>query len=141
MPAEVMPAEGLSGGRPGLAPLAAEVAAAETVVTAALASPPAEAARTSQRVLRETPFLLPLNGDTEQRIVEGAIDLAYVDDDGRWIVVDWKTDLGDLHAPARGDSAGSGATRGDRYRRQVRWYCYALQQLTGAPASGRLVVL
>lgn len=120
---------------------AAEVAVAEAVVTAALASPAAEAARTSQRVLRETPFLLPLDGDAEQRIVEGAIDLAYLDDDGRWIVVDWKTGLGDLDAPVGGDSAGNGATRGDRYRRQVRWYCYALQQLTGARASGRLVVL
>ena len=120
---------------------AAEVTAAEAVVTAALASPAAEAARTSQRVLRETPFLLPLDGDAEQRIVEGAIDLAYLDGDGRWIVIDWKTDLGDLDAPAGGDFAGHGATRGDRYRRQVRWYCYALQQLTGAPASGRLVLL
>ncbi len=120
---------------------AAEVAAAEAVVTAALASPAAVAARTSPRVLRETPFLLPLDGDPEQRIVEGAIDLAYVDGNGRWIVIDWKTDLGDLDAPAGGDSAGNGVTRGDRYRRQVRWYCYALQQLTGAPASGRLVVL
>ena len=120
---------------------AVEVTAAEAVVTAALASPAAEAARTSQRVLRETPFLLPLDGDAEQRIVEGAIDLAYLDGDGRWIVIDWKTDLGDLDAPAGGDSAGNGAARGDRYRRQVRWYCYALQQLTGAPASGRLVLL
>ena len=120
---------------------AAEVAAAEAVVTAALASPAAEAARTSQRVLRETPFLLPLDGDVEQRIVEGAIDLAYLDEDGNWIVVDWKTDLGDLDAPSDDGSAGNGATRGDRYRRQVRWYCYALQQLTGAPASGRLVLL
>ena len=120
---------------------AAEVTAAEAVVTAALASPPAEAARTSHRVLRETPFLLPLDGDVENQIVEGAIDLAYVDEDGRWIVVDWKTDLGDLEAPVGGDSAGNGATRGDRYRRQVRWYCFALQQLTGAPASGRLVLL
>ncbi len=120
---------------------AAEVTAAETVVTAALASPAAEAARTSQRVLRETPFLLPLDGDAEQQIVEGAIDLAYVDGDGRWIVVDWKTDLGDLDAPAGGDFAGNGVTRGDRYRRQVRWYCYALQQLTGAPASGCLLLL
>ncbi|MCY3934269.1 MAG: UvrD-helicase domain-containing protein [Acidobacteria bacterium] len=120
---------------------AAEVAAAEAVVTAALASPAAKAARTSQRVLRETPFLLPLDGDAERRIVEGAIDLAYLDDDGNWIIVDWKTDLGDLDAPSGDGSAGNGVTRGDRYRRQVRWYCYALQQLTGAPASGRLVLL
>ena len=118
----------------------AEVEAAESVVAAALASAAAEAARTSQRVLRETPFLLPLDGDAERRIVEGAIDLAYVDDDGRWIVVDWKTDLGDLDAPA-GASGDNGVTRGERHRRQVRWYCYALEQLTGTPASGRLVLL
>ncbi|MYA09159.1 MAG: AAA family ATPase [Holophagales bacterium] len=119
---------------------AAEVTAAEAAVTAALASPAAEAARTSQRVLRETPFLLLLDGEEEHRIVEGAIDLAYLDDDGRWIVVDWKTDLGDLDAPA-GVSGDDGVTRGERYRRQVRWYCHALEQLTGTPASGRLVLL
>ncbi len=118
----------------------AEVEAAEAVVTAALASPAAEAARASQRVLRETPFLLPLAGDPEHRIVEGTVDLAYLDDDGRWIVVDWKTDLGDLDAPA-GASRDNGVSRGERYRRQVRWYCFALEQLTGTPASGRLVLL
>lgn len=120
---------------------AAEVEAAEAVVTAALASPAAEAARISQRVLRETPFLLPLAGGAEHRIVEGAIDLAYVDGDGRWIVVDWKTDLGNLDTPAGAGSEGNGVSRGERYRRQVRWYCYALEQLTGRPASGRLVLL
>ncbi|MDE2852373.1 MAG: UvrD-helicase domain-containing protein [Acidobacteriota bacterium] len=120
---------------------AAEVTAAEAVVTAALASPAAEAARTSQRVLRETPFLLPLDGEAEHRIVEGAIDLAYLDDDGGWIVVDWKTDLGDLDTPARDGAGDNGVTRGERYRRQVRWYCHALEQLTSAPASGRLVLL
>ena len=57
-------------------------------------------------MLRETPFLLPLDGDAEQRIVEGAIDLAYVAGDGRWIVVDWKTDLGDLDAPVGDGSTG-----------------------------------
>ena len=119
----------------------AEVEAAESVVQAALASPAADTARASRRVLRETPFLLPLTDDSEHRIVEGAIDLAYLDDDGTWIVVDWKTDLGDLNAPARDVAGGNGVTRGERYRRQVRWYCYALEQLTGAPASGRLVLL
>ena len=120
---------------------AAEVEAAEAVVTAALASPAAEAARSSQRLLRETPFLLPLAGEAEHRIIEGAIDLAYLDGDGRWIVVDWKTDLGDLDTPAVAGSNGNDVSRGERYRRQVRWYCFALEQLTGAPASGRLVLL
>ena len=123
-----------------LAATGVEIEAAQAVVTAALASPAAEAARASQRVLRETPFLLSLEGEAEHRIVEGAIDLAYFADDGRWIVVDWKTDLGDLDASA-GASGDNGVSRGQRYRRQVRWYCYALEQLTGAPASGRLVLL
>ena len=120
---------------------AAEVEAAEAVVTAALASPAAEAARSSQRLLRETPFLLPLAGEAEHRIIEGAIDLAYLDGDGRWIVVDWKTDLGDLDTPAVAGSNGNDVSRGERYRRQVRWYCHALEQLTGTPASGCLVLL
>ncbi len=119
----------------------AEVEAAESVVAAALASPPADAARASRRVLRETPFLLPLADDAEHRIVEGVIDLAYLDDAGGWVVVDWKTDLGDLDAPARAGASGNGVSRGESYRRQVRWYCHALEQLTGTLASGRLVLL
>ncbi len=124
-----------------LAATGAEIEAAETVVATALASPAAEAARGSRRVLRETPFLLPLAGGEEHRTVEGAIDLAYLDDDGKWIVVDWKTDLGDIDARSGGDSGARGTTRGERYRRQVRWYCHALELLTDAPASGRLVLL
>ena len=133
-----------------LAADAAEIEAAVAAVSAALQSPAARAARDSRRVLRETPFVLPLpaseggseDGEDGRGIVEGTVDLAYLDKDGRWIVVDWKTDLGDLDAPAgAGDGAAEGPTRGEAYRRQVRWYCYALEQLTGAPASGRLVLL
>ena len=133
-----------------LAADAAEIEAAVAAASAALASPAARAARDSPRVLRETPFVLPLpapeggseDGEDGRGIVEGTVDLAYVDEDGRWIVVDWKTDLGDLDAPAGGGDPGAeGVPRGEAYRRQVRWYCYALEQLTGAPASGRLVLL
>ncbi len=120
---------------------AAEIAAAGTVVAGALASPAATAARASRRVLRETPFLLPVDAEEGRRIVEGAIDLAWLDEDGRWIVVDWKTDQGDLDAPSGNGSGAARATRGERYRRQIRWYCHALEQLTGVPASGRLVLL
>lgn len=122
-----------------LAATGAEIEAAIAAVATALESAPAEAARSSRRVLRETPFSLPLG----EQIVEGTVDLAFLDADGHWVVIDWKTDLGDLNAPARGDDSGAadGATRGDAYRRQVRWYCYALEQLTGTPASGRLVLL
>ena len=119
-----------------------EVDAAEAAVAGALASPAAEAARTSRRVLRETPFLLPLDGVEDGRIVEGVIDLAYLDEEGGWIVIDWKTDRGDLEVAGEvGDSGGAGASRGESYRRQVRWYCHALERLTGKPASGRLVLL
>ncbi|MCY3929864.1 MAG: UvrD-helicase domain-containing protein [Acidobacteria bacterium] len=122
-----------------LAATEAEIEAAIAAIETALASDPAVAARRSRRVLRETPFSLPLG----EQIVEGTVDLAFLDDEGRWIVVDWKTDLGDLNAMLRDDDPDDAdrITRGDAYRRQVRWYCFALEQLTGRPASGRLVLL
>ncbi|MCY3963910.1 MAG: UvrD-helicase domain-containing protein [Acidobacteria bacterium] len=122
-----------------LAATESEIEAAIAAIETALASDPAVAARRSRRVLRETPFSLPLG----EQIVEGTVDLAFLDDEGRWIVVDWKTDLGDLNAMLRDDDPDDAdrITRGDAYRRQVRWYCFALEQLTGRPASGRLVLL
>ncbi|MCE2560116.1 MAG: UvrD-helicase domain-containing protein, partial [Acidobacteria bacterium] len=117
----------------------AEMEAAIAAIGTALASAPAVAARGSRRVLRETPFSLPVGA----MIVEGTVDLAFLDADGHWVVVDWKTDLTDLNAVPRGDDFGGAGrvARGDAYRRQVRWYCYALKKLTGTPASGRLVLL
>jgi ATP-dependent exoDNAse (exonuclease V) beta subunit len=60
--------------------------------------------------------------------IEGIVDLAF-EEDGRWQVVDFKTDR-EL------DAAGE-----ERYRRQVAIYAAAIAEATGAPADGMLVRL
>ena len=70
-------------------------------------------------VQRESPFVLQLE---DGRTLEGAVDLAYLEDGG-WVIVDFKTDL-DLE------------DHRDKYCRQVAWYQLALEQLTGLPARG-----
>jgi ATP-dependent helicase/nuclease subunit A len=59
-------------------------------------------------------------------LIEGIVDLAF-EEEGRWTVVDYKTDR---------ELAASGE---ERYRRQVGLYASAIAQATGAPASGVLV--
>ncbi len=70
---------------------------------------------------RETPVTLTLEDGT---LVEGVVDLAF-EEDGAWIVVDYKTD--------RELAVGDGP-----YRRQLAAYASAIAQATGAPASGIL---
>ena len=54
--------------------------------------------------------------------MEGSVDLAFVEK-GRWVVVDFKSDSGEL----------------SRYERQMGWYLYALTKLTGREAVGYLL--
>jgi len=70
---------------------------------------------------RETPVTLTLEDGT---LVEGVVDLAF-EEDGAWIVVDYKTD--------RELAVGDGP-----YRRQLAAYASAVAQATGVPASGIL---
>ena len=58
-------------------------------------------------------------------LVEGAVDLAFEDDQG-WTVVDFKTDA-DI------------ADQLDTYVRQVQLYAAAIARATGRPASGVLL--
>ena len=81
-------------------------------------------AAAAQRVHREYPVILPLEGN---RVFEGVIDLAYFDGD-RWTVVDFKTD------------AGLGAKR-KAYERQLQWYAHALQVIHGTPVRAVLLAL
>jgi ATP-dependent exoDNAse (exonuclease V) beta subunit len=96
-----------------------EVAAATTVVTAALAHPllgrAAEAWRAG-RCRRETPLSLHAEDGT---LIEGVLDLAF-EDDGGWTVVDFKTDA---------DLAGALP----RYRRQIALYASVVARTTGRP--------
>ncbi|MGE0702705.1 MAG: 3'-5' exonuclease, partial [Vicinamibacterales bacterium] len=82
------------------------------------------AARASRRgaARRETPVTCRMPDGT---LLEGIVDLAF-EEDGRWTVVDYKTDR---------DVAGSE----EEYRRQVALYAAAISQATGQPAQGVLV--
>jgi len=59
------------------------------------------------------------------RLMEGVIDLAFVED-AAWVIVDFKTDA---------DISG----HRDRYQRQLQWYASALSRLTGLPARAYLL--
>lgn len=71
---------------------------------------------------RETPVTLRLDNGT---VMEGVVDLAF-EEDGRWVVIDYKTDRELKSAESQ-------------YRRQVAAYAAAVSAATGAPASGVLV--
>ena len=96
-----------------------EAEAAAAAVEVAWAHPLMARARAAERCHRELPIHLRLE---DGRLLEGAIDLAFVEQD-RWVVVDFKTDVG--------DSA--------RYERQLQWYLYGLARLTGRDAVGHLL--
>jgi ATP-dependent helicase/nuclease subunit A len=99
-----------------------ETTAARAAVEAVLVHPILSRARAAKRCHREYPVTLQLDG---ARLLEGIIDLAFVED-GAWIIVDFKTDA---------DSSG----RREQYERQLQWYAYALTKLTGMPARAHLL--
>lgn len=98
-----------------------EADAASTAVAKALQGDVIQRARASSRAHREYPVSLRM-GD---RLLEGVIDLAFIED-GQWIVVDFKTDA-------------DASIRRAQYERQLQWYTFALQELTGMPARGVLL--
>ena len=103
---------------------AEEVEAAIIAVAAALRHSLLERARSAQRLHRELPVLLKLEGN---RVLEGVIDLAF-ESQGRWHIVDFKTDA---------DVAANRA----HYERQLHWYALALSRLHNAPVSASLLSL
>lgn len=102
-----------------LSATALECDEAAAAVAATLAHPRVAGAHAADRIEREWPFVMPLP-DADEGLVEGVVDLAWRRD-GRWTVVDYKTD-------ARADLLD--------YRRQVAWYCWALTAATGEPVEG-----
>jgi len=103
-----------------------EIESAIERVQTALRHPLLDRARASKRKHREYPVMLrvTMEGDGN-RLMEGIIDLAFVEDDA-WVVVDFKTDA-DVSA------------KGDLYQRQLQWYASALSRLTGLPARAYLL--
>lgn len=100
----------------------AERAAAADLVGALLDHPLLAAAQNADKVRREVPFTLRLDGDF---LVEGVIDLLFEDRDGI-TVIDFKTDR-----PA-GEIL-------ETYLRQLAWYVLAAERLLGRPARGVLL--
>lgn len=95
-----------------------EHAAAETILDKVKHHPLLASAK---RVLREVPITLPLETG---EILDGVIDLALFD--GKtWTVVDYKTDDADQ----------------TKYVRQLQWYVWAMEKLTGSPARGVLLAV
>ncbi len=70
--------------------------------------------------------------DDEGRVVEGFVDLVYREDDGRLVVVDYKTDA---------IPAGAIGARTAYYAPQVAAYVAGLAAATGQPVEGRLLFL
>ena len=103
---------------------ASEAQAASDAVAAVLAHPLLIRAAQATRCLQEVPIVHPLPDGT---LLEGTIDLAFCEaSTNGWVVVDFKSDLKQLTAPAH-------------YLSQVAWYCAALQALTGARVEGYLL--
>ena len=101
---------------------AEETKAAVAAVNAALKHPLLRKASVSVRCHRELPISLRVE---DGKLLEGTLDLAFVDD-GRWVIVDFKTDA-DLEAKC------------SHYERQVRCYMTALEQITGRQVEGWLL--
>ena len=101
---------------------AEEIDAAAVAVANALAHPLVRRARSASHLYRELPIIA--NTD-DGRIVEGTIDLAF-QQNGTWNIVDFKTDA-DL------------ANRQAHYRRQLEWYLFAMERITGCAARGWLL--
>ena len=97
-------------GHPDLGPQVA------TLALTCWGSPPVRAAASSPRVYRELPVRALLGGT----LVEGAVDLLF-EDEGQWVVVDFKTDVADdaevLH----------------RYQPQGAAYALAVEAAIAAP--------
>lgn len=98
-----------------------EVESAVETVTAALRHPLMQRACKAARCERELPVLLK----DDQRIVEGVVDLAFVED-GAWHIVDFKTDE-DL------------TSRRAHYEAQVQWYAAALARATGRRVTASIL--
>jgi ATP-dependent exoDNAse (exonuclease V) beta subunit len=102
-----------------------EIAAARDAVAAALAHPLLARARAASRVDRETALMLR---EADGTILEGIVDLAFLEDGAGWTVVDFKTDV-------------EMGARKDAYARQVEAYARAITAATGQPARGALLAV
>ena len=119
-----------------------EIDAATSAITTLLDSDLGASLRTARRVWRELPIgahfqrLALDTTSTDQPIpvvVDAVIDLLLVDEEGRWSVIDFKTDA---VLPTE-DAVGDGETSLDRYRRQLSWYGALLEHAGNVQALAK----
>ncbi|HEX6939662.1 MAG TPA: UvrD-helicase domain-containing protein [Longimicrobiales bacterium] len=102
-------------------------------------------ARAAGRMLVEAPFCIALGPEeatalgladagagAATEVVEGVIDLAFRENDGAWVICDFKTDAVDDPAVR--------AARVALYRRQVDMYAACWERLTGEPVKQRVLL-
>jgi CRISPR/Cas system-associated exonuclease Cas4 (RecB family) len=116
---------------------------AREMVRKVLESPLAEEIRTSTEVRREVPFYLPLESGSETdktreqgpapAILHGIMDLIFRDGNGRWVVVDWKTNA--IHDQRRL------ALLLAQHAPQVQLYAAALHRIDGISGVDRGALL
>jgi len=99
-----------------------EISAARDAALAALAHPLIVRAKSASRVERETALMIA----EPDAIVEGVVDLAFLEEGVGWTVVDFKTDV-------------EIAPRLPGYVRQVDAYTRAIAEATGQPAKGAIL--
>ena len=98
------------------------------MLTRFFASPTGVRLLQSERVQREWAFTWKrVTPEGETQLLQGVIDCCFVED-GRWVLVDYKTDR---------DAAGAIA----RHRGQIELYAAALEEITGMQVSGRVLYL
>jgi ATP-dependent helicase/nuclease subunit A len=114
----------------------------------------AERARAAGQLLVEVPFAVRLSGSEYEamvaratngggagtapspppaalrEVVEGVIDLAFLDEGG-WVIADYKSDVA---------AEGIEPARLDRYKAQVGMYAAAWERLTGQPVRERMIL-
>ena len=86
-------------------------------------------ARAGEAMLSEIPFALPETDGSVPSVLEGVVDLAFRED-GAWVIVDFKTDVGDDPAFPERRLA---------YRAQVDLYAEAWERLTGESVQERVL--
>lgn len=113
----------------GLDPALAEDSA--SLVRQAMRSTLWERANAASQCLTEVPFHFLENSGEVPTLVRGAVDLAFLEEDG-WVLVEYKTYRG-----GKGDPAGHAA----RYLPQLRLYAEVWERMLGEPVKETLIYL
>ncbi|WP_339215324.1 helicase-exonuclease AddAB subunit AddA [Solibacillus sp. FSL W8-0372] len=96
--------------------------------------------KTAKEILREVPFTMSLKDeDGDAQIIQGVIDCIFEDAEGKWVLLDYKTDyieqmiLGDLEKIKRKMTKS--------YQIQLNYYQHAVQSIKRIEISERILYL